>query len=173
MFTIKESTFTTITGLDMRHFAAHVGQGDAWGSFLKITAILEGSSKRAIGIKLGLDPNSEPVGHLEFFTALRLCREAKLISNEAFDFANYMRQVRNDLVHKSGQLNLDIETLRGKGFFQKYVARVESFVVIEDIRLTDGDKAHFTSLVAACISFRCPAGALPVWRRLAWLQIRE
>ncbi len=94
--------FEKLTGSDFTYFVTHILSGDAWGSFLKMASLLEASSKRAVGMRLGLDPSSESVGRIEFSSALLLCKETGLTSAEAFEFANYIRQVRNDLVHKAG-----------------------------------------------------------------------
>ncbi len=123
------------------------------GSFLKIASLIEASSKRAIGRRLGIDPSSEGVGRLEFYSALVLCRDAKLITVEAFDFANYVRQVRNDMVHKGGILHLDIEQFGGSRFFQRYRARVDAFISIRGMKIDDGAREHLRTLLVGCIAF--------------------
>ena len=145
--------FEKLTGSDFTYFVTHILSGDAWGSFLKMASLLEASSKRAVGMRLGLDPSSESVGRIEFSSALLLCKETGLISAEAFEFANYIRQVRNDLVHKGGILHLDIERFRGAAFFKKYRARVEAFVSIQGKTVDGGEREHLETLLLGCIAF--------------------
>jgi hypothetical protein len=150
---ISLGSFEKLTGATFDHFAAHVLRGDAWGSFLKMASLIEASSKRAIGLKLGLDPSSDGVGRIEFYSALVLCKETGLITREAYEFANYLRHVRNDLVHKGGILHLDIEQLRGITFFKKYRERVEAFASIQGVSLADGEQQHLNTLLVGCVAY--------------------
>lgn len=90
---------------------------------------------------------------MEFYNALVLCKDAKLISEEAFAFANYMRHVRNDLAHNGGALDLDVERLRGESFFKKYEERIGSFVSMQGTKITDGPQAHLNLLLMGCVAF--------------------
>ena len=153
MFEISIANFKIITGTELEHFTSHVLRGDAWGSFLKLASTIEAASKRAIGIKLGIDPSLEAVARMEFYTALLLCRETELIPPSAFDFANYIRHVRNDLVHNGGMLNLDIEKLRGSAFFAKYKSRVEAFITIEGMSVVSSEQQHMNTLLVGCVGF--------------------
>src|SRR5258706_16164525 len=99
---IKLDSFRTLTWCELNHFTSHIMRGDAWGTFMKLAAVIEASAKRAIALKLGTDPSSDGAMTLEFYNCLLLCREAKLISDQAFDFANRVRDVRNELAHSGG-----------------------------------------------------------------------
>jgi hypothetical protein len=150
---IKIDSFKKLTGCDLDHFTAHVTRGDAWGTFMKLATVIEATAKRAIAMKLGADPNSEGVMRIEFYNALLLCNEAKLISNEAFAYANYIRHVRNDLVHSGGALDLNVEQLRGSAFFKKYQDKIEAFVSIQNTMITDGIQQHINTLLLGCVGF--------------------
>jgi hypothetical protein len=128
-------------------------RGDAWGTFMKFVALIEASAKRAVALKLGVDPSSEGAMRMEFYNALILCKDAKLISDEAFAFANYMRHVRNDLAHNGGALDLDVERLRGASFFKKYEERIGAFVSLQGTKITDGVQAHLNVLLMGCVAF--------------------
>jgi len=150
---IHLDTFKTITGIDFDYFAKHALKGDDWGSFLKLVSVIESCAKRAIGIKVGVDPELESVGRIEFATALLICRDASLISGEAFNFANELRQVRNGLAHKGGVLHLDVSAVLGTKHARRYPARVHGFIMLEGSSVTAGTKEHLNILFAGCVGF--------------------
>ena len=150
---ISLSNFSKLTGCEFEHFSNHIMKGDAWATFMKIAAVVEATSKRAIAIRIGIDPSSEGAMRLEFHNAIVLCTEAGLISKEAFEFANYIRHVRNDLAHNGSSLDLDIEKLRGSQFFKKYQGKLESFAVIDGQRISDGPQQHINTLFLGCVVF--------------------
>ena len=153
MIQINLENFKLITGIEFDHFFNHILKGDRWGNFLKVVSVLESTSKRAIALKTKIDPNSEAIGRIEFYNALQLCRELKLITEEAFAFANYLRQVRNDLVHKGFSLDLDIEKMKGTTFYKKYKDRIGQFVAIEGHDISNNDKEHFNTLIMGVCVF--------------------
>ena len=153
MFEISLTGFKVLTGLDLDHFTSQIMRGDEWGTFLKLATIIETSAKRALGLKLGVEPSAEAVLRIEFQTALALCKDARLTSQEAFEFANYVRRIRNHLAHNGDRLDLDIEKLRGSTFFNKYKGKIEAFVSIEGTKITDGHQQHLNALMVGCIAF--------------------
>jgi len=150
---IKIESFARLTGCDLNHFTDHVMRGDSWGTFMKLATLIEASAKRAVALKLGVDPASEGAMRIEFYCALLLCKEAKLISEEAFAYANYIRHVRNDMVHSGTTLDLDVGRLRGSDFFKKYQAKIEEFVSIQDAKIMDGLQQHLNTLFLGCVAF--------------------
>jgi hypothetical protein len=150
---IKIESFQKLTGCELDHFTAHAMRGDAWGTFMKLAAVVEASAKRAVALKLGTDPSSDAVMRMEFYNALLLCHEAKLISEQAFSFGNYVRHVRNDLAHTGGSLDLDVERLRGSKFFNKYRDAIAAFVTLEGQKITDGIREHLNALFLGCVTF--------------------
>lgn len=153
MIEIPKNSFQRISGIELDYFFKHVMNGDDWAIFLKLVTMLEAASKRAIGIKLGIDPDLEAVGKLEFFAALRLCREANLIPEDAFNFANRARLLRNDLVHSGAVLELTVETVVARTDGSKYLKGLDQFVRIEQESATDSSKSHRHALLFACVVF--------------------
>lgn len=153
MLLIKIKTFELITGIDLTHFTNYILKGDNWGSFLKIAIIIEASSKRAICFKNNIPLDSKASRKMEFCSSLVKCKKMKLITDEAFFFADYIRNVRNDLVHKGGALNLDIEKMRGNCFYNKYKENVDNFIKVEGQDIRDGQKEHFNILIFGCLAF--------------------
>lgn len=152
MITINKERFKSITGMDLIHFMDHILKGDSWGNFLKIASVLEVSSKRAVALKMNVDPKAEVISKIDFNTALLLCKEMKIITSEAFNFANHVRQVRNDLVHNGFTLNFDIEARKGTKYFKKYKSNITGFISIEGHDITTSEKEHFNTLVmGTCI----------------------
>jgi hypothetical protein len=115
--------------------------------------VLEASAKRAIALKLGTDPASDGTMRMVLYNALLLRQEAKLISDQAFAFANHVRHVRNDLAHSGGELDLDVERLRGSKFFAKNREAIANFVTMESQAITDGIQQHLNTLFLGCVTF--------------------
>jgi len=150
---VKTDTYQKLTGVDLKYLVTNLSYGDAWGALLKVAFVLETTAKRAVAFKRGADPLSSSVRRIDFNTALTLCRDAKIISDEAFNFADYIRQVRNNLVHKGGVLHLDVHELRGTSFYRKYVNHIEGFVSIDGQSVINGDKEHINYLVFGANAF--------------------
>jgi hypothetical protein len=153
MVTVHIERFKIITGVSLEHFTQNILKGDSWGIFLKIASVIESSSKRAIALKKGLDPDSPASIKVKFSVSLIKCSELSLITKEAFNFADNIRKVRNDLVHKGNLLNLNIETMNGKEFNEHYIKMVNDFVSIQGFDISKNEKQHFDTLVMALIIF--------------------
>ena len=153
MFTISKESFARITGTELDHFLKHILVGDSWGVFLKITTVIESSSKRAIGLKLAIDPDLPSVANLELLTALRLCRDIGLVTDEAFNFANRLRSMRNELVHSGKVLNLSLDEIFKNADGPKYMKSLDEFVRIEGQSALDGAQQHQNALLFACVAY--------------------
>lgn len=153
MINIPKDSFLRITGIELDYFLKHVMAGDDWAVFLKLITTLEASCKRAIGLKLGIDPDLESVAEIEFFSALRLCRDASLIPEEAFGFANKARRLRNDLAHSGAVLELSIDTVRARKVGPNYLKGLDAFIRIEDHGAADNAQTHRNALMFACLTF--------------------
>lgn len=153
MISIKNTTFRKITGIEFVYFVGNAMKGDGWGVFLKLVTMLEASCKRAIGLKIGIDPDLESVGRVEFYAALRLCRDASLIPEEAFAFVNKARMLRNDLAHSGAVLELSIDTIMARVDGPKYLKGLDSFLQIEGCKAADDGTSHSNALLASCVAF--------------------
>lgn len=149
MVSVHLERFKTITGISFDHFAHNILKGDSWGTFLKIASVLESSSKRAVALKTGKNPDSQTSLSIKSSLALKKCFESSLITQEAFNFADNIRKVRNDLVHKGNILNLNIEKMNGTEFYNYYIKMVSDFVVIESFDIAKSEKQHFDTLIMA------------------------
>lgn len=152
-FNIKKESFEKLTGCDIDHIVEYVMMGDSWGTFMKISAMIETASKRALAFKLGIEPDCDSVMKISFYKSLVQCKEAGLISFEAYEFANTLREVRNGLAHKGGVLDLSIERLLGTEFFKKYVKQIQEFIVLGDTRITDDTQSHLNTLLMGYVAF--------------------
>jgi hypothetical protein len=153
MIEVDKSNFLSITGVDIDVFFQRILKGDSWGIFLKITSVLETSVKRAIGLKLGLDPNNKYLGKQEFANTLHLCFELNMITKVSFDFVFKLIEVRNKLVHTNGQLKLDVKELQGEKFYLDYKKRVSEYISIEGQDIENGENQHMNFLLTGCIGF--------------------
>jgi hypothetical protein len=150
---INIESFLRLTGCELDHFTANVMRGDAWGTFMKLAAVIEASSKRAIALKRRTDPSSQAAMKRKFFAALHLCHEEKLISGEAYDFADCVRDLRNELVHTGSRLDLDVERFTDAEYFRKYQEKVGAFVDVEKNKISDGIRQHLNVLLVGCVAF--------------------
>ncbi len=153
MLEINEQNFESISGMELILFLERVHTGDSWGRFLKIVSILETSTKRAIGIKLGLDPANKYLGKQEFMNTVHLCAELNIISNEARQFVIKLIEIRNKLVHTTGQLILDIQELQGEKFYKNYIKQTDNYVRVSNAKIDNGDSDHFIILITGCTHF--------------------
>lgn len=152
--TVHLESFEKVSGIRFEILIKRFDIKDEWATFLKIAAVLESSTKRAVGIKLGIDPNLESVRKQEFFNSLLICRDTKIIQQDAFDFVNRIRIIRNDLVHNIGELDLNIGKLqRDTKDFGTYKKVIESFIKIGEASITDSKRQHFDFLIGGCIGY--------------------
>lgn len=151
--TIKEVTFADIVGGNLNDILAGLFKGDDWGSILKVSSVLESVTRRAIAKKLGLPLNHKSMGKIHFAERLTLCYDLTLISKEAYEYANAIRELRNNLAHTGTELSLDIEKMKGQEFYKKYVSKLQGFVAIANQSAEDRGRGHKNTLVMCLITF--------------------
>lgn len=125
---IQIPDYERVMGCAMEDWLFLSAKDDDWGFFLKIACLIEITTKRAVALSLGADPDTSSASEIPFYVAMRLCRETGIVTEEGFHFADKVRHLRNDLVHTGRIGSFKMDDVEGDKLLSNYRKAVRKFI---------------------------------------------